>query len=705
MRIRVGVLTAAILLAGAATLWTQETSQQQQQEPARPAGPIRPAHIVLRNGKVWTLEESMPKAEAVAIRGQSIMAVGTNEEIKQYIGEGFTRVINLRGRLVLPGFIDNHTHFAQAGRLLLGLNLLDVHEPNEFRKRVREASERLPPGAWLVGGDWGAYEKWSEGSVSRTPEPPAAAEPPKPPETAETEPKEEPPATPQPQELPDAPAPETKPEESPEEEPEQPPPSPAGEPGEQQEAPQPAGEQEPSLPTEEGKEQEPEKEEPPPVDPWPPLQGFLPTKELIDPVTPTRPALISRFDGEVYLANSAALRAAGIDASTPDPSGGRIERDAIGQPTGLLRGKAVRLVEKVIPPKSFEQRKAEALRALDEARQYGVTSIHDNIGDIETLELFQDLQKTEELTLRVWGRVRLDAWDAFLAEYIRLYRLPFSYGGWGDQYIRLGGLKGWVDGIMGNSTALFFEPYDHQPESRGRLRDIMFPEGNLYRLVKGADAAGFTVTVHAIGDRANRILLDTYERVIKENPPRVRRFRVVHAQVVHPADFKRFGEMNLIAEVQPYHCIDDMRWMEERIGDRAKTAYAFKSLQDAGATLSFGSDWPGTNASYYPINPLLGMYAAVTRKTLDGQPFGGWFPAERISIEDAIRFYTINNAYAAFEETLKGSIKENKLADLVVLDRDILLRPPEELPLTRVDYTIFGGKIIYDRAAKAQKPN
>jgi hypothetical protein len=286
-----------------------------------------------------------------------------------------------------------------------------------------------------------------------------------------------------------------------------------------------------------------------------------------------------------------------------------------------------------------------------------------------------------------WERVR---------DHIAAERIPAVEGGWGDDVIRLGGLKGWVDGIMGNSTALFFEPYRHQPDSVGTLRDVMFPEGNLYRLIKGADAAGFTVTVHAIGDKANRILLDTYQRVFEENPPRDRRFRVVHAQVVAPADVARFGALGLVAEVQPYHCIDDMRWMEERIGARARQAYAFASLLRAGARLSFGSDWPGTNASYYPINPLLGIYAAVTRQTLEGAPAAGWFPEERVSLEAALHAFTSGNAYASFEEDAKGSIVEGHLADIAVLDRDILARPPRELLEAKVLYTIFDGRVVHE---------
>lgn len=669
---RARALPAGLILLLLVSFTPLAGQQQEEREP-----PIHPAHIVLMNGRIWTMEKRYPEVRAVAIRGSRIIGVGSWGKIRKLMIPGYTRVINLKGRIALPGFIDNHTHFAQAGRLLLGLNLLDVNEPIEFQRRVREAAGRLPEGAWLVGGDWGAYAQWAKGSAGiasqkpEAPDPPTEAEPPTEAAPAPLEPLKE-------NSEPPDPAPEAGKGESPSED--------------EQESQQP--EEADTLPI----------EETPKEDPWPPLEGFLPTKELIDPVTGERPAFISRFDRKVYLANSAALKAAGITAETPDPEGGLILRDAEGQPTGLLRGTAAGMVQEVIPPPPFEQRKAEALRALDEARRYGVTSIHDNINDMETLELFQSLRQSGELTLRVWARVRLTAWDQFLKDYIRLFRIPQVNGNsWGDQFIRFGGLKGWVDGIMGNSSALFFEPYNHQPENRGKLRDIMYPEGNLYELIKDADKAGFTVTVHAIGDRANRILLDTYEKVFQENPERDRRFRVVHAQVLHPDDFKRFGELKLIAEVQPYHAIDDMRWMEDRIGERARTAYAFKSLQDAGALLTFGTDWPGTNAAYYPINPLLSIYAAVTRKTLKGEPEEGWFPEERITIEDALRFYTINNAYAAFEERQKGSIKEGKIADLVVLDRDILNLPPEELLKAKVDYTIFGGKVLYDRVREERQ--
>jgi hypothetical protein len=481
----------------------------------------------------------------------------------------------------------------------LGLNLLDVNDAENFRTRVAEAAARLPKGAWLVGGDWGAYGAWAMGSTG------AAAKK--------------------------------------------------------------AGEQ----------------------------REFLPTKDLIDPVTADHPAFINRFDGQLFLVNSLALKAAGITAATPNPQGGEILRDAKGEPNGLLRGAAAALVRRAIQPASYDQRRAESLRALEEARKFGVTGLHDNVANFEQLELWRDLQKSGRLTTRVWARMWLSEWEK-IRDYVQRNHWPKVSGGWGDDFIRIGGLKAWVDGIMGNSSALFFEPYSNDPKNSGRLRDVMFPEGNLYRLAKGADLAGFTVTIHSIGDKANRILLDTYAKIFAENPPRDRRFRVIHAQVVHPDDLPRFGKLNLVAEVQPYHTIDDMRWMEERIGARARWSYTFRSLEKSGAVMSFGTDWPGTNASYYPINPLLGIYAAVTRQTLDGKPDAGWFPAERIALEDAVRYYTLNNAWSTFEENSKGSVKTGKLADLVVLDRDIFSRPVRELTQTQVLFTILDGRIIYE---------
>jgi predicted amidohydrolase YtcJ len=303
------------------------------------------------------------------------------------------------------------------------------------------------------------------------------------------------------------------------------------------------------------------------------------------------------------------------------------------------------------------------------------------------------------MTARVRVRPPLDRWESMADLGIKV--------GFGDDWIRFGAVKAWIDGIMGNSSARFYEPYTHDPASRGIWRDIMFPfqrspynpedmQSNLERLALEADASGIQLTVHAIGDEANGYLLDMLERVIQENGPRDRRFRLVHAQVMTDRDIERAGRLGIVAEVQPFHTSDDMRWMEERIGhDRSRGAYAFRRLWDAGAIVSFGSDSPGTNASRYYLNPLLGLYAAVTRMTLSGQPEGGWFPKERLTIEEAIRAYTLNTAYAGYEEQVKGSITVGKLADFVVLSDDLLTMDPRRIKDVEVAMTFVGGKTVY----------
>jgi predicted amidohydrolase YtcJ len=312
------------------------------------------------------------------------------------------------------------------------------------------------------------------------------------------------------------------------------------------------------------------------------------------------------------------------------------------------------------------------------------------------LDLYKELHRRGELTVRVHFRPGLDRWKEMADKGIRV--------GSGDDWIRMGALKGHIDGIMGTSTARFFQPYSNDAKNRGRWRPLMvnekgeFVEGKFLGYMLDADRAGLQITVHAIGDEANNVLLNYLEELDKQNGKRDRRFRLVHAQVLSPTDFKRLGQLGVVAEVQPFHLSDDMRWMEERIGfERTKGAYAFKSIQASGAVLCFGTDWPGTSASEYPINPMFGLYAAVTRQTLTGQPAGGWFPDERMSIEDAIRAYTLNTAYANFEEKSKGSIEVGKLGDLTVLSKNLLKVAPKELLTTDVLFTIVEGKVVYQK--------
>ena len=550
------------------------------------------ADLIITNASIWTGDSLQPSARAIAIRGDRIVAVGSAQSVATHRTPR-TRVLDAGGRFVSPGFIDNHTHFGQAGALLLGVNLLDVADEAALVRRVREARDRLPDGAWMTGGDWGAYEAWARSSTG-------------------------------------------------------------------------------------GRGAD--------------SAGFRPHRAVIDSVTPRTPALLVKWDRSAYLANGAALRAAG---ATCDWEG--VECQA-GSPTGRLTSSAAARVRLAMPEKAFAQRLAEARVALAQLRSLGVTTIHD-ITPAEQLAVYQELLARDELTTRVYARPTLDKWRELRTLGIR--------HGFGHPMLKIGGLKGFVDGIMGNSSARFYEPY-LTSGLRGAWRDStntgassgpgsgMEPAGNMLRNLRGADSAGMWVQVHAIGDHAIDTLLTMYEHVMRTNPARDRRYRVIHTQVIRGAAVaERMARLGVAAEVQPYHAIDDMRWMEERIGERARWAYAFRTLHDAGVRLSFGSDWPGTNASWYTANPLHGIYAAVTRQTLEGKPEGGWFPEERIPVETALRAYTVNNAWVAGEENEKGSLTAGHLADLVVLDADPLRIPPSRLKDVTVVMTVVGGRIVH----------
>ncbi len=555
------------------------------------------ADLILTGGRIWTGDDAAPWVDAVAVRDGRILRTGASADVAVE-RRPWTRVIELQGRYAGPGFMDNHTHFNRAGELLLGVNLLDVADLEGLRARVSEAADRLPDGAWMVGGMWGAYEQWEMSSTGREAE--------------------------------------------------------AG----------PAG-------------------------------RFRPSRADVDDLSPSNPALLWNWDRSQHLANGAALAAAGVTCAW---QGVECEE---GEPTGRLSSAAADRVRGSIPEKTMEQRLEEARIALARLASLGVTTFFD-ITPPEQLPVYEALRERGELTARVNVRLVLDTWDELAHAGIGQ--------GFGDDWIRFGGLKGFVDGIMGNSSARFYEPYLttgvrgswRNASNTGHVSDRgsgMDPSGNMERLVMGADAIGLSPRVHAIGDQAIDSVLSIFAKVIETNGPNpARRLAVIHTQVIRGAETaRRMAELGIIAEMQPYHTIDDMRWMEERIGARARWAYAFRTLDDAGVLLSFGSDWPGTNAAWYTANPLVGMYAAVTRQTLDGTPAGGWFPEERIPVERALLAYTVNNAYAAGEEHLKGRVKEGMLADLVVLDRNPLEVDPAELKDVRVDYTIVGGRVVYDR--------
>jgi predicted amidohydrolase YtcJ len=533
---------------------------------------VAPADLILINGRLWT-GNGAQWTEALASRGERIIAVGSNNEIKK-LADAQTRVIDLNGKLALPGFIDDHTHFIEGGFHLLSVDLRDAATPEEFALRIKGHAPKLRAGRWITGGDWD-HERW---------------------------------------------------------------------PG-----------------------------------------GPLPTKELIDRYTTNNPVFVTRLDGHMGLANSAALRMAGITKETKDPPGGTIVRDArTGEPTGILKDDAQSLVYRVIPAKSDAERE-EALKAsLAEAARSGVTSIQD-ITPWQDYEVYKKFRDTGRLTVRVYARTPMSQWK-------RQAEIVAQHGA-GDDWLKLGGLKAFMDGSLGSTTALFFEPFSDSPNTSGLMVDDNIPEGKLKQNIKDADKAGLQCSIHAIGDKANRILLNYFEEVAKENGYRDRRFRIEHAQHLLPLDIARFAKIGVIASMQPYHAIDDGRWAEKRIGPiRIKTTYAFRSLLDSGATLVFGSDW-----FVAPLSPILGIHAAVTRQTIDGKNPGGWVPEQKVTVEEAVRAYTSSCAYAEFAEKNKGTLEVGKLADVVVLSQDIFRINPDEIQKTGVVYTIAGGKVVHGK--------
>ena len=411
----------------------------------------------------------------------------------------------------------------------------------------------------------------------------------------------------------------------------------------------------------------------------------LPNKEWIDAVTPDTPVCVNRLDGHMILANSLALKLGGVTKNTPVPSGGEIVKDpATGEPTGILKDAAMDLIYSRIPEPTAAQNLRAAEAAMKYAAEKGVTSVHDVSGE-EGFDVYQDLLKNHKLITRILFYIPITSVDLVLRMKLKT---PF-----GNEFLEFGGLKGFADGSLGSATAYFFEPYADDPKISGLLHAEMFPGGIMEKRVLAADKAGLQTAIHAIGDRANSIILDIYEKAVAQNEARDRRFRIEHAQHLKPADIARFGRLNVIASVQPYHAIDDGRWAEKKIGlERAKTTYPFKSFLDHGVTLACGSDWPVA-----PMDPILGIYAAVTRRTLDGKNPDGWIPEQKISLEEAIRGFTINGAYAGFGEKIKGSIETGKLADLVVLDKNFFEIKPDEIQNAKVIMTVMNGEIVFRR--------
>lgn len=537
-------------------------------------GEGRPAaDLIVINAKIWTGDGDHPSADALAVIGERIVAVGSGAEIDPWRGPN-TRVIDGRGRRMLPGFNDAHVHFVSGGLQLDSVDLKDAATPEEFTRRIGERAKITSKGEWITGGDWDE-EKWN-----------------------------------------------------------------------------------------------------------PP---HLPTKEMIDAVTPNTPVSVNRYDGHEVLVNSLVLKMAGITAKTPDPPGGSIVRDAQGNPTGVLKDAAQGLVDKIMPPLSHERRLRAVKRALAYAARLGVTSVQAMSSDYEDIAVFSELAERGQLTARIYAAPLLYHVDD-------LAKLGIRHA-FGTPYLRIGALKAFADGSLGSTTAYFFQPYNDAPKTRGLLNEEFIPLSKARNRMLKADQAGLQLCVHAIGDAAISDVLDIFGEVVNKDGDADRRFRIEHAQHVAPKDFARFARLHVIASVQPYHAIDDGRWAERRIGpERIKTTYAFKTFLDDGVRLALGTDW-----TVAPLNPMLTLYAAVTRATLDGKNPNGWVPQQKISLEDALRAYTAGSAYAEFQEKEKGTLSPGKLADMVLLSDDLFAIKPEAIREVTVEETIVGGKVVWEK--------
>lgn len=537
-----------------------------------PEIPPPPAADLVAYGRVWTGDTAAPWAGAVAVSGDTIVAVGDSAGVSAFVGPG-TRVLDNARGLITPGFMDGHAHFSSGGFQLASVDLRDAANPQEFIARLKAYAASRPEGEWIVGGDWD-HERWTG-------------------------------------------------------------------------AP-------------------------------------LPMRQWIDSVTPNNPVFVSRLDGHMGLANGLALRAAGITRGTADIPGGTIVRDSAGNPTGILKDEAQNPVYAAMPNPSAAQMDSAIARATGWAASKGVVGVSSVSAPWSEVAALRRARAAGTLKTRVSVYVSLGDWRS-MADSLQA-------NGPGDDWIRTAGVKGYVDGSLGSGTALFFEPYADDPSTFGLL---VTPEDSLRRWIGAADSAGLQVVVHAIGERANALLLGIFDSVSRAHGARDRRFRDEHAQHLRPEDVGKFPALGVIASMQPYHAADDGRWAGKRLGpERVRNSYVFRSLIDSGARLAFGSDW-----TVAPIDPMLGLAAAVTRRTLDGANPGGWIPEQKISLDEALRAYTVNNAYAVFAEGNRGMLKRGYKADLVLLDRDLTTIRPEDIGNARVRATIVDGRVVYEAPA------
>jgi len=537
-----------------------------------PAQSKAAADLIITNARIWTVDPSHPTAEAVAVLGDRIAAVGSKQDVDNWRGPK-TQVINADGKLLLPGFNDAHVHFVSGGMQLDSIQLNDATSAQEFARRIADRAKVTAKGEWIKGGNWD----------------------------------------------------ETK---------------------------------------------------------WNPAE--MPTKQLIDALTPDTPVFVTRYDGHMGLANSVALRLAGISAKTPDPPGGTIVRDAQGNPTGALKDAATDYIDKAIPPLSHDQRVKAVKRALRYAASVGVTSVQHMDASYADIAVYSELLQGGELTTRIYA--------APLITHVEDQTKIGVRRAFGGSYLRIGAVKAFADGSLGSGTAYFYEPFLNQGNNRGLLSDEMHPISLMRDRYMTADSAGLQICTHAIGDEGISTILDLYADVVKAHGEADRRFRIEHAQHMAAKDFERFAQLHVIASVQPYHAIDDGRFAESHIGhDRASRTYAFRTFLDHGVRLAFGTDW-----EVAPLDPMLTVYAAVTRATLDGKNPNGWFAEQKLSVAETIEAYTMGSAYAEFQEKEKGSITAAKLADMVLLSDNIFSIDHSRIRDTKVLKTFVGGKIVYD---------
>jgi len=539
--------------------WAAQTPQKQEA-----------ADLAIVNGKIFTANARMPYAQGVAVKGGKILAVGTAAEVKKFIGPA-TTILDVKGKLVIPGLIDAHTHFSGGGRSLASLSFRGVMSVEKVQEMVAAKIKELPPGEAVFGGEYDHTlfpgQKW-------------------------------------------------------------------------------------------------------------------PTKEDLDKVSPNNPVVITRVDGHSSWVNSLALKQSGITKDTKDPFGGEIARDPkTGEPTGILKEAAEGLI-KVRRPKRQSTPLEDIERALKHAAKLGLTGVHTS-SSLQEIELYKKLEAEGKLTLRVYAWLPIDGMDKYIAQNVKQ--------GQGDDMLKVGFLKAYIDGTLGSGTALMFEPFADDPTKSGLPQE---KEDEFYAMIEKAHQNGFQVGTHAIGDKGVNWVLNAVERAEKKLGKKDLRHRIEHAQIIVPGDVKRFAELGVIASMQPTHCTTDMRFCEVRVGkERSKNAYIWKTLLNNGAKIAFGTDWP-----VEPLDPMRGLYSGVTRKNIEfGYPEGGWFPEQKLTMAETITLYTMGSAYASFEENIKGSLEPGKLADMVVLSKDVFTVEPKEILTTEALYTILGGKIVYQR--------